>query len=190
MTTLKRDDIAFYPADEAWTVPSFDTVKASSARWDIVTSHTLKPIWIGTGDTLVTQVSRPYKIGDPPRLTLSSSFVDRAKQLESAIFAWMKRELCGTVMNGIMMTEQTIHSMLPQSDDALKCALNEKECAFFDADGKPTEPYGIEEGNRYKFAIHPTALWCFRKQVGIKWYIRQVRRNEKRLEPEPDDWSL
>ena len=93
-----------------------------------------------------------------------------------------------------MMTESTIQTMLPSQTladeyNGVSCTL---ECAYFDEDANLVKPYSLYEGARYKFAIQPTTLWCFRKQVGVKWYIRQVRMegDSSPVVVEEDEWSL
>lgn len=185
---ILQDGTTFDPKDLLFA-------KKSGAIWEI--SHASKPLWIGTGSTMVEQVHHPFRSGDPPKITLLGDFAHRAREIERAAYAWMKERMTGTIMNGIMMTESTIDSMLPRNDpqdqsNYLTCTVKEQECGFFDKDGKLVSPYSIQENVRYKFAIQPTTLWCFRKQVGVKWYVRQVRMETDAFPAiaEEDEWSL
>ncbi len=185
---MSPEDVVMFAADEPWALPQIECTKAASARWN-VTSAT-KPIWIGTGRSQVVKISQPYKDGDAPVVTIKSHNISRIHALECSVFEWMQSALAGSIMNGIMMTKQTISTMIPTpGDDVVKCGLKDKEFTVFNSDGTQVSELKLREGSSYLFAIQPTSLWCFKKQIGIKWHIRQVR--ELPSSPsENQDWSL
>ena len=97
------------------------------------------------------------------------------------------------------MTAGTLSDMINKCKEntaghSMTCSLNENECAYFDIDGTLIyQPYPLNEGSSYRFAIQPTSLWYFNDCVGVTWYIKQVRRivndNDEDMN-EMSDWSL
>lgn len=192
---LARSDFVFLETPEL----TFTKGKGGQ-RWDITSSS--KPLWVSSGEAEITRYISPYKTGDPPKIVLHTidkiPFID---YIHEKCFEYMQKTFTDTIMSGKMMTFGTITNMINKckedktSPNSITCALSENECTYFDVDGTLlSNPYPLHEGTSYRFAIQPTSLWYYNDAVGIKWYIRQIRKIEKDENEEDvnemSDWSL
>lgn len=192
---LERSDFVFLEMPEL----TFTKGKGGQ-RWDITSSS--KPLWISSGEAEITRYLSPFKTGDPPKIVLQTlhkiPFID---YIHDKCFEYMQKTFKDTIMSGKMMTTGTITNMINKCKEdkteskSITCSLSENECAYFDVNGTLVpNSYPLHEGSSYRFAIQPTSLWYYKDSVGIKWYIRQIRKmasdeNEEDVD-EMSDWSL
>lgn len=197
--SLERSQVVFV-APQATEPLAFQCVKASGSRWDVrvpIAENEGPPrmLWIGTGAATVDNVYNPYKPGDPATVALDvcTQVGERVQNIEHTACQHIRTALLGDIVNGIIMTASTVDDMIngflaDHADQrSLKCALNEKECSFFDSTGTNVKAFPLSPGCSYTFAIQPSCVWCYRKKIGVKWYIRQVRTHDQICD---DDWSI
>lgn len=184
--------------------------------WDVKDIATGKPIWYCMNELVLEKgfETNPYKktskdghvsIG----LDLHALFV--VENVDNILKTCFLESSRGKKVDNLVMTDKTVNSLFRSSlfNNTVKLKVTFESTAIFDKNGTLlNDPDNLlinqdklhlllATGTKLILVIEPSFIWCFNKQIGITWTLRQVKLTEDySLEDEPAEeeadvsWSL
>lgn len=168
-----------------------------------------KRLWIKSKNAVIkyTYAKNQFKM-DSNEGIISITIDDELDAVVSLIDKIVCDKFSGTIVNNMMITENTIKNMFKESiyNGNLRLSLTPESCDVFDSDKNHLEnidfPETLIADTLISVVIEPTFVWMMNKKIGIHWDARQIQihgLHEVNLDPndslksnftEETEWSL
>lgn len=184
--------------------------------WDVKDKISDRTVWYCMNDLVLDKgfETNPYKKASKDghisvALDLHGSFV--VGNVDTTLKTCFLDSSRGKKVDNLVMTDKTVDSLFRSSlfNNTVKLKVTFESTAIFDRHGTLlNDPDNVlisqdklhlllTAGTKLILVIEPSFIWCFNKQIGITWSLRQVKlMNDYSLEDEPEEeeagasWSL